>query len=306
MTATVGYNYLSTTNAAGTFNATSTGGVQGMFIDDPAVRYQLKGGILASTETIPMWGGVGINVTVLPNTGSTPPASELGGLVTRATNVTAGAAGQLVGFSVFNQNYGAVNTPQSPVPLTPSYGQVMYFLLGTKARLYVACASSLTSLEGGSVAQQVSWDYVNQQLMPYIAAYVAVAASGISSATYTSATGILALTFGTAPFGASIGTGANGVYINIAGITQTGTAVVNGSFPVTGTASSGTVVSVQTAAGAGTSTLTTTSATMAAGGGALPCYVEEILVGNSMTVTFNSTTNNATWNYSGTVAIIVI
>ena len=306
MVATVGFNYLPTTNAAGTFNATSVGGVQGMFIDDPAVRYQQKGGTLASTETLPLWGGVGINVTVLPNTGTNPPDGTQGGLITRATNVTAGAAGQLIGFSVNNQNYAAVNTPQSPVPLTPSYGFVTYFMLGTNARLYVAVASTLTSLEGGSVGQQVSWDFVNQQLIPYIAAYNAVTAGGITGATYTSSTGILSLTFSAAPFGAGIGATANGVYINIAGITQTGTAVVNGSFPITSTASAGTVVNVQTAAGAGASTLTATSATLAAGGGALNVKVEEILVGNSMTVTYNASTNNATWNYTGSVALIVI
>jgi carbon monoxide dehydrogenase subunit G len=172
--------------------------------------------------------------------------------------------------------------------------------------MYVAAASSLTSLEGGSISQQVSWDYVNQQLIPYIAAYAAVTAGGISAGTYTSSTGILSLTFSVAPFGASIGSTANGVYINIAGITQTGTAVVNGSFPITSTGTSGTVINVQTAAGAGASTLTVTGATLAAGGGALPVKVEELLVGNSMTVSYNSTTNNATWNYTGTVAIIVI
>lgn len=314
MVATPSYNYFSTTNAAGTFNATSVGGVQGMFIDDPAVRYQLKGGILASTETLPMWGGVGINVTTTPNAGytnatsgvTTAGASAQGGLVTRATNITAGATGQLVGFSVFNQAYGMVSNPQSPVPLAGTYMQVNYFLLGTNARMYVAAAASLTSMEGVSVGQAVSWDFVNQQLIPYIPAYVAVTAGGITAATYTSSTGILALTFTTAPFGASMTTGANGAYINVAGLTQTGTAVVNGSFPITGVATSGTVVSVQTAAGAGASTLTASGATLAAGGGALPVIVEDILAGNSMTVSYNATTNVATWSYTGTLAIIVL
>src|SRR6516164_9655521 len=117
MTATLNANYMPTTTAVGTFNVTSVGYVQGEFIDDPAIRYQLAGGVLSQSETLPMWGGVGINETTTPNTGANPPDGTQGGIISRATSVTAGAAGQLTGFSVFNQAYGMVITAQSPVPL---------------------------------------------------------------------------------------------------------------------------------------------------------------------------------------------
>ena len=301
MTANLAYNYLQTTTAAGTFLSQSGGGIQGMYIDAPATRFELRGGALASSETLPMWGGVGINVTAVPNTGSNPGVASSGGQVTRATNLTVGASGQLVGFSVFNQAYGAVNTPQSPVPLIGSGMQVNYFLFGSNAQLYVAAAPAMAAYsEGYSVATQVSWDYVGQQLIPYIPAYAGGAAT---SETYTSATGILALTFAVAPFGASYTT--PGAYVSVSGITGTGSGVpsLNGNWPIVSTGSSGTVINLQAPAGLTASGLS--GATIAAGGGALPVTVIEILT-SSMTVNYNSTTGFATWNYAGTLALIKI
>lgn len=298
MTANIAFNYMPTTVAQGTFNVTSTGQVQGVYLPDPAIRYQLFGGVLATTETIPMWGGVGINETVTPNGASStkPPADSLGGLITRATSVTAGAAGQLTGFSVFDQAYGMAITPQSPVPLAGSNMSVHLFRLGSNARIPVACASSLTSLETGTITQQVSWDFSLQQLIPYIAAY---ASASVSSVTYNSTTGILSLTFGAAPFGAGVGSTANGVPIAISGITG---GAVNGTWPITSTGTSGTVINVQIPSGLGS--LTLSGGTLAAGGGALPVKVLDIQAGNSMVVVWNGT--NATWNYSGTIAVIQI
>src|SRR5271166_2778095 len=87
-----------TTTAAGLFYVKSEGYYQGQFLDDPAIRYQLKGGILKSTETLPMWGGIGIFVDI-----PTEPGNTLGGNVGRATTTTTTSATGLVGFSVFNQ-----------------------------------------------------------------------------------------------------------------------------------------------------------------------------------------------------------
>lgn len=306
MVANISTNYMLQTGFSGTFNVTSSGGVQGAFVDDPAVIYQLAGGVLSQNETIPMWGGVGVNVTITPNTGSNPPDGTQGGIISRATNVTVGASGQLIGFSTFNQAYGMLSTPQSPVPLAASGMQVMYFRLGSNARIYVAAAPQIatTSFEGTSIQTQVSWDFVGQQLIPYIAAYTS---ASVSSATYTSSTGILALTFGSAPFGAGVGSTANGVYISISGLTTSAGSAsnVNGLFPITSTGASGTVINVQAAAGLGTITINGSTGTLAAGGGALPVNVLEVTT-NSMTVNYATATGFATWNYNGTVALIEI
>ena len=64
MVANIAFNPNITTVSAGMFNTSSVGLVQGTAYPDPAIRYKLAGGTLASTETLPMWGGVGIYTDV--------------------------------------------------------------------------------------------------------------------------------------------------------------------------------------------------------------------------------------------------
>src|ERR1700677_2938619 len=186
MVASLTFSPYATTNAAGSFNVTSGGVVQGMPLDDPSIRNQLAGGVLATTETLPMWGGVGISNAV-PGAAN-GPQSLLGTLVTRATTLTATSSNGLTGFSVFSQNYSAVNSPQSPVPLVGSLGQVNYYLLGSGARIPVAMDPSLVSLEGEIITTQVSWDFNNQVLQPYDASTATYSLTSITSS-YSSTTG---------------------------------------------------------------------------------------------------------------------
>lgn len=291
MSATLpGFNYLPTTNAAGTFNADSTGYVQGAYLDEPSTRFLLAGGVLATTETLPMWGGVAINETVNPN-GVGGPVSNLGGLISRATNVTANAVGSVTGFSVFNQAYGMAITPQSSVPLAGSLMQVNFFRLGSNARIAVACDPALASLETGTSNALVSWDFGAQQLAPYVAAY---AANVITAASWASTNGGQASLTTTSAHGVTVGSD-----ITISGITPT---AYNGTFKtITGTTGSTLVYALPLAStpGAGSA-----FGTLVAGGGALNVKIIQIEAGNSMTVNYNAVTNNATWNYGGTIAII--
>src|SRR5579859_7317370 len=198
MVASVTINPVLTSVASGSFQIDSVGYIQGTALDQPAIRNSLAGGVLASTETLPMWGGVGISELV-PGAASTP-ATVLGGPIKRATNVTANTAGVLTGFSVFDQNYSAINSPQSPVPLVGSGMSLNFYRLGSGARIPVACDPSLASLDGGVITQQVSWDYTLQRLVPGVAAYPAnvftaltralVSGSYVATATTTTAHGI--------------------------------------------------------------------------------------------------------------------
>jgi len=149
------------TNFPGTFSVKSDGYIQGLFEDDPAVRYALSGGTLATTETLPMWGGIGISETI-PND-ATQDVS-LGGIIARAT-----AAGNLTGFSVFNQNASAIITPQSNVPLVTNGMNVNFFRMGSGARIAVKCDPTLAaSLVGGDLINvAVEWDYTNELLIPH-------------------------------------------------------------------------------------------------------------------------------------------
>ena len=74
--------------------------------------------------------------------------------------------------------------------------------------------------------------------------------------TYNSGTGIMTITFATAPYGAAIGSQANGSLLTMINLGGTLGAKLNGSFAVTGTSSSGTVVTVQAPTGLGTGTVT--------------------------------------------------
>jgi hypothetical protein len=307
MVATVPFNYTTTTNFPGTFNVTASGYVVGVALPDPAVRYQLAGGIVSNNETVPMMGGLAISELTLPNVSLSPqPNSDQGPIIQRATNVTAATALTVTGFTVFDQAYGMIETATGPVPLIGSGGQIMYYRLGSNIRIPVAASSALVG--GNVITNPVSWDFAGQQLVPFVAAFnSATAASG----TYNSTTGIIALTFSPAPLGAGIGSTANGFFLSLSGLTASGgagagnIAQLAGDFAITGTATSGTVISLQGPIGLGAITLNSAVGTIAAGGGALPVKVLEISANNNMVPTLNSS-GNWVWNYNGVAAVILI
>jgi hypothetical protein len=183
------------TNAAGMFNIESDGFIVGTAMPDPAARFALSGGWLAAAETLPMFGGVGISESI-PTERSTAPATPsrpdiaLGSVIARAT-----AQANLTGFSVFDQNYAAVNTPTSPVPTVGSGGLVNFYRLGSGARVALAIDPTLVTLEGGLVTQQVTWDFVNQKIIAFATNALPVKILAIKSAgcmvpTYTAGTGL--------------------------------------------------------------------------------------------------------------------
>jgi hypothetical protein len=150
------------TTAAGMFNTQSDGLIVGTAMPDPSSRNWLSGGILAMTETLPMFGGVGISENVPQHTPQPKPMDALGGIIARAS-----AVANLTGFSVFDQNYSAVNTPQSQVPSSSPGGMVAFYRLGSQARIALAIDPTLISLEGGLITQQVSWDFTNQKIIAF-------------------------------------------------------------------------------------------------------------------------------------------
>jgi hypothetical protein len=194
MVANIAFNPLLQTNAAGMFNIESDGFVVGTAMPDPAARFALAGGWLAAAETLPMFGGIAINESIPQER---PPVSRadvaLGGIIARATTLAAGA-GTVTGFSVFDQNYAAVNTPQSPVPVVGSGGLVNFYRLGSGARVALAIDPTLISLEGGLITQQVSWDFATQRIIAFAVTALAVKilsvkASGCMRPIYTAGTG---------------------------------------------------------------------------------------------------------------------
>jgi hypothetical protein len=293
---------MATTNGAGSFNTQSEGYIQGTAMDDPAARFRLRSGILASDETLPMWGGVGIYEDVagpLSTPSALKPSIALGGAVGRANIIAGPNAKMLTGFSVFDQAHNMINTPQSPVPLAGSYQTVNFYPLGSFARIAVACDPSLASLEGGINTAQVSWDFVNQRLVPYSPAFGAVTITG---ATWSNTSG------GQISF--VVGTDLTSILnagddINVSGVVNTGGAsagAFNGAWTVVSVPdSTHVVVAAPAASSIGTYS---SGGTITGGGGAVPCTVLNLNIGNSMTVVYDPVTGFATWNRNGSTALI--
>lgn len=293
MSASIVINPSQTTNAAGSFNISSTGWIQGVALDDPALRNELAGGILAPTETLPMWGGVGISETATPVSASPPfPISSLGGYITRATTIGQSSVNGLTGFSVYNQDHAAINTPQSPAPLVYSGGLVNFFRLGSGIRIPLLCAESLVAaLEGNIIGTQASWDFNGQQLVPYVAPYPA---NVLTAASWASTGGGQVTFTTTTSHGVAVGD-----FFTISGMVPAG---YNGDYvAITGTTGSTLIAAQATNPGS-----ETVLGTLVAGGGAVPVRILEVSDANSMTVQYSPTTGFATWNRTGTVAVCLI
>jgi hypothetical protein len=161
MTASITINPMQTTNAAGLFRTNSNGFTQGDALDDPAVKFWLAGGVLSSSATTPIWGGIPIEETI-PSASTQPGGYTLGSTVIQAaSNAT------ITGFSVFNQAYGGITTPQSTVPLYSSGMSVNYYRLGSGARIPLQIDPALISLDGSIITSQVSWDFAANQIIAY-------------------------------------------------------------------------------------------------------------------------------------------
>lgn len=279
----IAINPVLTTVAAGSFNTQSQGFIQGVALDDPSIRNKLSGGILYASELLPMWGGVGISEFIPGVSGN--PDSSLGSIIKRAALLTGATA--LTGFSVFDQNHSAINSPQSPVPLVGQRMTLNFYRLGTGARIPVAMDPALVSLDGGLITQQVSWDFGAQKLVPYVAAYAAIAITSMAWAG-----GIVSAVTAAHPF-------VVGSDFNISGALPAG---YNGSHQVLTTADN-THLTFALADDPGAET---TPGQIDAGGGALSVKVLETQIGNSMTVEYDPETGFATWNRSGSTAIILI
>jgi hypothetical protein len=159
------YNPAQVTNANNTFYSTSDGGVQGFAQDDPATRFQLRSGVVAPSQSTPLWGGMGISVNL-------PAGVEASSL--KAVLTLASAETNLMGFTVWNQSLATILNPsaQDPVPLagagngTNPGGAINFYLLGSNAQIWVQCSSTVAgALKAGAYNQAVYWDYTNQVLL---------------------------------------------------------------------------------------------------------------------------------------------
>ncbi len=292
------FNPIQTTNAGGLFGVYSNGFTQGVAHDDPSSRFWLAQGYLASTETLPMWGGIAISEYLPASTSSLPYPLDgnAGNSITRSTSNA-----NITGFSVFNQSHNAMNWPQNQVPVLQNGQTVNFYRLGSNARIPVACDPSLVSLDGGLISAAVSWDINNQRLQPYDASTATYSVTSITSS-YGSGVYTFAVVMGVASL-----VGAIGDTINISGVTGTGASLVNGDQAVTAyTDNEHFSFQVTAASGAIATGALTGTIVLNAGTGALACKILQLNQGNSRTVLWNSVLGTANWNNSDTVALIQI
>jgi hypothetical protein len=294
MAANISFNPILVTTVQGSFSTQSDGMVQGVAMDDPAIRFSLAGGILNTTETLPMWGGVGVSETV--NGVAQPPADVLGPLLGRATSVAT-----LSGFSVFNQAAAWITTPQSECPSAGAGMTVPFYRLGSGARIAVACDPSMVSLEGGASNAQVSWDFNDQMLAPYVASG---ATEAVTSLTWSNTNGGQVAVVLTAPGIVA----AVGDIFNVSGVTNTGTGALtslNGPHVVNTFTDSTHFTFLLPGTAAQWGTLAGTIV-VNVGVGALPCKLLGFNFGNSKTVQYDPVLNFVHWNNAGSAALILI
>jgi hypothetical protein len=158
MASNISFNPMLTTSPQNSFVVQTRGRVQGVIDDDPVTRLRLKGGILASTEN-PIYGGIPITEFVPSSTGNL----LLGPTVKWAT-----ALANVNGMCVFNQAYNGIIVPGGGVPTYGPLMSVMFFEIGTKARICVPISGTLAaSVQGNPVNANVTWDFVNNVLTEY-------------------------------------------------------------------------------------------------------------------------------------------
>src|SRR5579875_1642227 len=149
-----------TNNPQNSFIEQTQGYIQGLPQDDTVARQWLAQGVLVSTASAPLWGGLPIeeliNVTGAGSEGLGP------------TVQAAASQGTCTGFSTFLQMAHMVITPGANAPQAAAGNSVGFFRLGTQQRLAVKCdpalVSALVSADGAINSQALYWDVTNYQI----------------------------------------------------------------------------------------------------------------------------------------------
>lgn len=277
--ANIAFNPYAITNVQDSFSVQSQGYWQGDVLDDPAQRFQLAAGVVGASEALPMWGGIAVYEQTPPvGNAGTGQASTIG----RALNV-----GAIAGFSTFRGSFAAPVTPQSTVPLQASGGSFNFVRLGSLSRVVVQASSGVLALAGSSNPLLLSWDPINEILVPYSA--LTGSAETISSITWS---GGVATVTTAAAHGFT-----TGQYVSISGAVPVGYNV-SGAVTVTST----TVFTIPMAINPGAET---TPGTVQAGLGGFKATLLSVDT-NSAVVNYNSSTGVSSWNTTGNAAVILI
>lgn len=269
-----------TQNFPGTFSLISQGYTQGIMVDDPVNIYKIAGGTLKSDIVIPIYAGMAISEYI-------PTGDDVRGGNIGLANPSGVA--NIIGFTVGNKAHNAIITSSGNVPILSAGSSVQYCRFGSGVRLALACDPALASLDGSLTTTQVSWDFTNQQVVPYQVAETQIAitsmtwSAGVVSVVAAAATTIVA-----------------GSWFTISGAVPTG---YNGDHKAIAAADT-THFTFALAANPGAET---TPGVILAGGGAVPFkQILRVAPGNSRVAVYDSVANTVNYNNSGCCALVIL
>lgn len=146
---TISFNPALTSAPQNTFLPHTEGYVQGTYFDDPSTKNWLSSGVIASTVTQPVWGGLVVTENV-----ATVDKNALGNSLTLAT-----AQANVTGMTVFNQANNMIIIPGNSVQQAVAGMTINYFRFGSNARIAVPVLASLVAtLDTGAINQALYWD----------------------------------------------------------------------------------------------------------------------------------------------------
>ena len=147
----ISFNPMKTTGINSGFRVSTRGYVQGTFLDDPAMRYQLEGGAVGADNLL--WGGLPVTLAVPSVIGS----NELG-----PTLVIAASLGGINGWTFFNQASAGIITPSSNVPLYAAGMSINFARPGSLLRIALPVDPTvIDSLEAAAPTVDLYWDPTN-------------------------------------------------------------------------------------------------------------------------------------------------
>lgn len=148
-----------TSNAQNSFLLQTDGFVSGTFLDNPATRYTLEGGVVGSSQSTPLWGGLPVTLEV-PAVGSGGASSGLGSTIIAAT-----AESNLDAFLVFNQASAGPITPSSNAPLYAAGMSANFVRTGSGLWLVLPVnPTAVATIAGGGSNTAIYWDYTNNRV----------------------------------------------------------------------------------------------------------------------------------------------
>ncbi len=153
--ANISFNPSLATSPQNTFLLDTQGLIQGMTMDDPVSRMHLKAGIIASSVTQPVWGGLAVT-------------AQTNGLADgNSLNVLSvpGTGGTVQGFTVFDQSINLIQIPGNSVPTVVAGNNIGFYLIGSKARVPVPIDSgTVADFENVNVDTPLFWDTATNAL----------------------------------------------------------------------------------------------------------------------------------------------